>query len=386
MDNISNYQYERLKLVEPRFGSELTDLIIDLDYLRKKKLGGSTDPKIFFQLKSLFHTLESIGSARIEGNHTTIAEFIETKLSTEKTPDEQIGEINNMEKAMTFIDETIDDSEINEAYIRELHKKVVEGLSSEKEGDPTPGQYRNRNVRISKSKHIPPDYLRVKDYMEELVQFMNQKDSAKYDLLKIALTHHRFVWTHPFINGNGRTVRLLTYAQLVKYGFNVHIGHIVNPTAIFCIDRNAYYDYLSKADNGTESGLLDWSLYVLSGLKKEIVKIDKLLDYQYLSKRILLPAVSDALDRKVITPEESAILKVAVEKQQFQAGDLNSIFPNKLRSHISRSLARLKEKKMIAPASEKGRKYLIYFENNYLLRSIMKMLDKNDFLPLKGEV
>ena len=47
-------------------------------------------------------------------------------------------------------------------------------------------------------------------------------DSPKYDLLKVAIAHHRFVWVHPFSNGNGRTVRLFTYAMLVKLGFNVN--------------------------------------------------------------------------------------------------------------------------------------------------------------------
>jgi len=65
-----------LQLVEPSFDSPLTDLIIELDYLRKKSLEGSTHPQVFFQLKHIFHTLESIGSARIEGNNTTIAEYI----------------------------------------------------------------------------------------------------------------------------------------------------------------------------------------------------------------------------------------------------------------------------------------------------------------------
>lgn len=386
MTDSNKYQSKGTKLVEPSFRSTLTDLIIDLDYLRKKELGGTTHPKIFFQLKNLFHTLESIGSARIEGNHTTIAEFIETKFSKNETHDEKIEEIRNNEKAMDFIDKTIIDANINEAYVRELHKKVVIGLAPSQEGDLRPGEYRISNVRITKSPHVPPDYLLVRDYMEELVSFINKKDSPKYDLLKIALTHHRFVWIHPFTNGNGRTVRLLTYAQLVKYGFNIHIGHIVNPTAIFCNNRNEYYNYLAQADTGDDQHLLNWCEYVLFGLKKEIEKIDKLLNYIYLSKNILLPALTDALDRKVITPEEEKILKVAVEKQVFQASDLNRIFVGKLPSHISRLLNRMKKKKMIIADKKNGRKYVLYFENNYLLRSVIKMLDINGFLPLQGEV
>ena len=43
-----------------------------------------------------------------------------------------------------------------------------------------------------------------------------------FDLIKVAIAHHRFVWIHPFGNGNGRVVRLLTYALLIKYGFGAN--------------------------------------------------------------------------------------------------------------------------------------------------------------------
>lgn len=111
-----------LKLIEPSFNSSLTDLIIELDYLRKKPLGGSTHPKVFFQLKHIFHTLESIGSARIEGNNTTIAEYIETKLEDNKNVSSDIKEIQNIEKAMEFVEDNILDYPINKMFLSELHK------------------------------------------------------------------------------------------------------------------------------------------------------------------------------------------------------------------------------------------------------------------------
>jgi Fic family protein len=198
-----------LKLIEPSFNSSLTDLIIELDYLRKKPLGGSTHPKVFFQLKHIFHTLESIGSARIEGNNTTIAEYIETKLEDNKNVSSDIKEIQNIEKAMEFIEDNILDYPINKMFLSELHKMIVDGLlpPPNGEGDRTPGLYRGINLKINKSNHLPPDYLVVNDYMLELLDFIERKDSPKYDLLKAAIAHHRFVWIHPFGNGNGRTVR-----------------------------------------------------------------------------------------------------------------------------------------------------------------------------------
>lgn len=385
ISDMSNYTYGKIDIIEPEFGSNLTDLIIELDFLRKKRLGGSTHPRIFFQLKKLFHLLESIGSARIEGNHTTIAEYIETRIEKTRKKLPKIEEISNLERAMDFIETNVDNTPINHAFIRELHKKVVEGLPPKDEGDQTPGEYRNQNIKISKAVHVPPDCTQVNDYMEELNNFINRVDKPKYDLLKIALTHHRFVWIHPFSNGNGRTVRLLTYAQLVKSGFRVKSGRIVNPTAIFCSDREKYYSYLSKADTGDKKELLEWTEYVLTGLKHEIEKIDKLLDYTYLSERILAPAIESSLDRKIITKTEADILKIAVKKQIFQAQDIKSIFPGKSPIYISRQIMRLREKKLISSEKEDGRKYLIDFENSYLLRGVIKMLDQCGFLPLKGE-
>jgi len=381
MQNIDvNFKHIDLRLIEPLFGARLTDLIIELDYLRKRPLGGSTHPAIFFQLKNIFHTLESIGSARIEGNRTTIAEFIETKIDQRESKDEKIIEIQNMEKAMSFIDDNIGSCTISRAFVSELHKQVVKNLT--KEGSKSPGNYRNKNVRITLSHHKPPEVVNVPHYMDELFEFINKGDASKYDLLKTAIAHHRFVWIHPFDNGNGKTVRLFTYAMLVKQGFNVHVGRIINPTAVFCNDRNKYYDFLAKADTGEEKNILLWCEYVLEGLKKEIDKIDKLLDYAYLSHNILLPTISLTLERKLITPNEARVLSIAARKQQIKAADIKSNFPGKIPAEISRMIKKLKDKKMLVSVKRSPRKYVLCFENNYLLRGVIEMLDKNKFLPV----
>ena len=377
-----------LKLIEPSFGSELTDLIIELDYLRKKPLGGSTHPKVFFQLKHIFHTLESIGSARIEGNNTTIAEYIETKLEGSKKVTPRIKEIQNIEKAMAFIEENVKDSPINRAFISEMHKMIVDGLNPPPggEGDSTPGQYRKSNLKINKSSHKPPEWLKVDDYMNELFDFVNKEDSPKYDLLKAAMAHHRFVWIHPFGTGNGRTVRLFTYAMLVKTGFNVNVGRIINPTAVFCSNRNDYYTYLSEADKGTDEGITTWIKYVLKGLKEEIEKIDKLLDYNFLRKEILIPTISHSLERKYITDSEAKILRKAIDKQEMQAADVKEFFVGKADAEVSRQIRKLIDKKMLVPEKEGTRKYVLRFENSYLLRSVIKSLGEKGFLPINDEV
>lgn len=381
------FKHFDLKLIEPDFGSSLTDLIIELDYLRKKQLGGSTHPKVFFQLKNIFHKFESIGSARIEGNNTTIAEYMETNLSDRKQFSEGIKEIQNIEKSMAFVEETIVDYPISRALISEMHKMIVDELMPppQGEGDSTPGQFRQVNLEISKSTHKPPEWLKVNEYMEELLDFVNREDSPKYDLLKTAIAHHRFVWIHPFRNGNGRTVRLFTYAMLVKAGFNVNVGRIINPTAVFCSNRNDYYSYLSAADNGTRAGMLSWMEYVLKGLKEEIEKIDKLSDYEFLRKEILMPSINLSLERKYITDLEAKVLKRAVDLQVISAADVKSIFPGKVDSEVSRQIKKLIDQKMLTQEKEGGRKYVLRFDNSYLLRSIIQLLGDKGFLPVWDE-
>ena len=219
--------------------------------------------------------------------------------------------------------------------------------------------------------------------MEELFRWIEKPGESKYDLLKTALAHHRFVWIHPFTNGNGRTVRLFTYAMLVKQGFQVDIGRIINPTAVFCADRNAYYDNLAKADKGTDDGILLWCEYVLSGLRLEIEKVDHLLDYEYLKTAILLPAIYISEERQLITGTEAKILRKVAEKQVAMAGDFKSVLTVKYQSDISRIIARLKEKKMLSPLQEGKRKYLLRFDNNYLLRGVIQALDEKGFLPIQ---
>ena len=323
--------------------------------------------------------LESINSARIEGNNTTVAEYIESKLGDQSQQKMNIVEIGNMEKALGFIDENVDQPiAIDRDFISDLHKLAVKDLLPPPygEGDTTPGIYRTMQVRINGSNHIPPHPDDVQWYMDELFDFINKNDPPKYDLLKTAIAHHRFVWIHPFANGNGRTIRLVTYALLVRLGFRVNVGRIINPSAVFCSDRNEYYRKLAIADSGTRETVLEWCEYVLTGLKSEIDKIDQLLEYSVLKEEILLPTVAYSIERQFITEEEAKILRLAVELQIIMAKDIKVLFPKKHSSDISHIINRLKEKKMLLPIDENKRKYYCCFNNSYLLRGFIRSLDK----------
>jgi Fic family protein len=375
------FSHHDLQLLNPSFDSPLVDVLSELEFLRRLRLEGDTPASVFFQLKDIFHTLESLGSARIEGNHTTLADYIDSKVEGTAESTDQLLEVANIEKAMDYIEQVMQPGvDLTEHMVRELHAMTVNDLR--REGDRTPGAYREGPVRISQSDHLPPEGLLVPQYMQELVSFINRDDSPKYALMKVALAHHRFGWIHPFGNGNGRVVRLLTYALLMKYGFNVNVGgRVLNPTAVFCNDREKYYSMLGMADTGTAAGLEAWCVYVLEGIRDELEKVDRLTQYGYLTKSVLSPAVSYARSREWITSVEEQILACAINVKVVKSADIAQAVPKLTAAQRTYQIKSLVEQGMLLPVSPGSRQYTIGFSNNYLIRGVIKALRDQGFIP-----
>lgn len=368
-------------MVYPSFDSKVLETIMELNHLRKRGADHGTSLYLFQQLKDIFHIFESVGSTRIEGNRTTLAEYIEHRIESPSSLKDEIQEISNIEKAMEYIEDTIEEGGVvSGMFFRELHQLTVDSL--EREGDKTPGRYRSWNVSILNSRHQPPEHFDVAQLMNELIEFVNEDSRPQFDLLKVAIAHHRFTWIHPFGNGNGRVSRLFTYALLIKYGFNVKEGRILNPTAVFCVDREKYYDMLTLADQQTDEGLLNWCEYVLDGILIEIQKIDRLLDQDFLVREILHPALEASLKLGYINKREFEVLKlgVAIEGQVFKASDVDGI-PSMNQRQRTSLLKDLRDKKMIQPTTEGGRLYYVHFKNNFLMRSLVKILEDLNFIP-----
>jgi Fic family protein len=375
------FRHHDLALLNPGFDSPLVDVLTELEYLRRLQLGGTTPPPVFFQLKYIFHMLESLGSARIEGNHTTLADYVESKLEGGQAATDQLREMENIERGTQYIEDSIQPgAELTEHFIRELHALAVKDLV--REGDATPGAYRPGQVQIARADHLPPEALHVPHYMQELVAFINEGHARKYDLIKVALAHHRFAWIHPFSNGNGRVVRMMTYALMIKYGFNVNVGgRVLNPTAVFCNDRDRYYAMLAQADTGAQEGLEAWCVYVLQGILEELRKLDRLADFHYLSEKILTPALQQARARQIITPLEYNILQIAATRGIVKAGDFAFAMPGLSASQRTYQIRKLVEGKMLEPIAEGARLYAIGFRNSYLMRGIIRALSDEGFIP-----
>lgn len=378
-----------LRIPTPSFHAPVVDDILALQQLKVQQLVGSTHPEIFFEIKGVFHVLESLGSARIEGNRTTIEELVEATVRGTRDATEAMREISNIEDAMNWIERVMRDDpvkRIDHAFLCELHRLVVKNLRSPHdggEGDSRPGEFRAGNVRITGTTFVPPSGVELQPLIDELVAFINADLHAPTDLLRVAMAHHRFTHIHPFGNGNGRVVRLLTYAMLIRAGFRVDNGRLINPTAVFCLDRDAYMHALASADAGTESALLDWCTFVIGGLRRELTKIYRMLDAAILIPTILVPTLNEARDRQLISNTEHDVLIDVLAKQVADASVFKTHYPQRSPASLSQVIARYKQRRLIRPTPKPtSRRYVVQFTSALLLRPLIDVLDRAGYLPV----
>ncbi|MBA4688593.1 MAG: Fic family protein [Candidatus Galacturonibacter soehngenii] len=155
-------------------------------------------------------------STAIEGNTLTLIEtkvVLEDKLSIGGKSLREIYEVINHEKAYDYIQECIKNGQkLNENIVKDIHHKLTENIING-------GIYRNEPVYISGAGHKPPAgqemYYQIKNFYVDLT-YMNEKLNP---IELAAWTHAEFVRIHPFIDGNGRTSRLLMNYQLISNGF-----------------------------------------------------------------------------------------------------------------------------------------------------------------------
>ncbi|MDN5835248.1 MAG: Fic family protein [bacterium] len=374
---------DRIPHINPTFDSKLAKAVFELEKLRYSEVSGSTPPWLFFDLKEIMHFLESIASARIEGNRTTLVSAADDVVNSGNgSDDESLLELRNIREGIDFIEKSVTaEAKIDLNMIRELHKITVQNLTED--GSKTPGKFRTEDVKIQKSTHKPPSHSVVKSLMSDLSDYINDDLGNQYDIIKIAIAHHRFTAIHPFDNGNGRTARLITYAMLVRSGFIDNSIRLLNPSSIFCMDRNEYYKKLEKADIGTKKELESWSLYVADGILDEVTRVSKLLNKKYTVENILLPVIKDARNNKHISDVEFEILTIAMDKNLIQAADVRHLFGTTASARVqtSRILATMKEKGLIMSHPKSPNKYVIRFANNHLLGGVLKEMAANGLLP-----
>jgi Fic family protein len=173
-------------------------------------------------------------SNAIEGNTLTLQE---TKVALEgitvggKTLREHLEAVNHRD-AILLLEELVRKNEsLTEWTIRSLHQLILKGIDDE-----NAGRYRTINVRIAGAAHLPPDQVVVPELMERFIAWHRDEAMSLHPVERAARVHSDFVKIHPFVDGNGRTSRLLMNLELMKAGY---------PAAVLPVEqRLAYYEAL----------------------------------------------------------------------------------------------------------------------------------------------
>lgn len=367
------------RLPEPEFDSELVVLLFEIERLRADIGTGSTPRATYIELHRLFDTVMSVVSARIEGNHTTVYEVLATaSRPSALSPDDQLREITNIIAGAHFIDSLDPDEPLTHSLIRHLHSITVEGL--EREGDLTPGQYREHEVAITGSDHRPPPSATVHAEMTGLLDFANQPYLNHQQMLQIAVAHHRFVWIHPFGNGNGRVSRLFTYAMLRKTIFSSRGYSALNPTTVFGNSRADYISALEGADSLDPEGTIRWTTFFAQGIRDDLDRVVRLQDRDYVMSQLIGPAVGGLVSDGVISRDSGLVLLAVGEKGVVKAADLADVLPGES-THRSRAIRALVDRGLLQRAEVGPRFYQLSLSQGPLAIRLIRQLDELGFLP-----
>lgn len=237
-----------------------------MDYsriLEKKKVWeqgeGTIDKVTISSYEKDFELTYTHNSTAIEGNTLTLMEtkvVIEDGISIGGKELREIYEVVNHKKAYRYVKKCIaEKKQMDENIVKDIHAILTENII-------VGGIYRNQEVRISGANHTPPSgndmYVQIKNFYADLVW----KSKRVNPIELAAWTHAEFVRIHPFIDGNGRTSRLIMNYQLMINGFL--------PVSIAKENRLEYYNALEEyAVNGN----LETFSELISNLEEEQLNI-----------------------------------------------------------------------------------------------------------------
>ena len=258
---------------------ELSSLLQDAGlWLGKLNSYADLIPDIDFFIK-MYATKEATNSNRIEGTRTTFEDAI--------TPIEQVKpelrddwhEVQNYIQAINYSVEKLNELPISMRLLKEVHKILLQGVRGEHK---TPGEIRKTQNWIGGSSlqdafFIPPEPNLLPELLSDIEKFLHNEYLQVPELVRAGIAHYQFETIHPFLDGNGRTGRLLIILYLISTG-------LLNRPVLYISDffernRMSYYDSLSMVKQN--DNITQWLKFFLNGVietsKNSIKTFDEII-------------------------------------------------------------------------------------------------------------
>ncbi|NPV57080.1 MAG: Fic family protein [Anaerolineae bacterium] len=188
-------------------------------------------------------------SNAIEGSTVTLPEtrlILETGLTIGGKTLREHFEVINHRDAIQYVEDLVQNTEpVTAFHVRQIHKLILTNIDNE-----NAGSYRKTQVRIAGAPIIPPESWRITNLMAEWCNWVMNAENNLHPVAHAAQAHHRLVAIHPFVDGNGRTARLVMNLLLMRKGYP--------PTIILRANRGQYYSVLARADAGKPDALVNF--------------------------------------------------------------------------------------------------------------------------------
>ena len=288
--------------------------------------------------------LEAHHTSHIEGTRLTVEQAEKAwggQAVPEADPDD-VRELLNYRGAFDFVSEYLDSgAPITEGLIREIHKHLVEGVRG---GRAAPGQYRRIqnyviNALTGKTIYTPPPANDVPILMAELVTWLNTPTDI-HPVLISGITQFQLVHIHPFLDGNGRTSRLLSTLCLYRSGYD--FKRLFTISEYYDRDRTSFYSAIQSVRE-QYLDMTGWLEYFIVGLSTQLIEV---------KKRGELAIRKDVLARKYdLSERQSMALAHLLEQGKITIQDYEALCPKTSRRTLQRDLTYMLEKNVIR---EKG--------------------------------
>jgi len=261
--------------------------------------------------------VEAYATTHIEGTELTLAqaERVWAGETVDLARADDVRELLNYRDAFNLVSEYLGSGEpVTEGLIREIHKRLVEGVRG---GEGAPGRYRTVQNHVVNSKtraviYTPPPPEDVPELMLQLVQWL-RAESIIHPVLVAGIAQFQLVHIHPFVDGNGRTSRLLSTLCLYASGYD--FKRLFTLSEFYDRDRLQFYRAIQSVRE-QDLDLTSWLEFFVEGLSTQlsevkaqgerVIRRDVLVQHHQLNARqaLALERLLDAPSLDIRTFEE----------------------------------------------------------------------------------
>ena len=282
-------------------------------------------------------------STSIEGNPLNLEE-VKTLINNNQKPTTKAEqEVLNYFNVLNNLNK-YSDKIITKNTILSVHKDLTKNLLKNPEYE---GKFRDTrvfigNLHTKKINYIPPDAYKVPDLIDELLDWLNNSTDEMYPVIIAGILHYELVRIHPFVDGNGRTSRLMATLILSIHKFN--IDNYFTLDEYYNQDRQAYVDALKSADKNHD--LTNWLEYFCQGVLYSIDKVK--------SEVLKLDQITSKYNNTIeLTPNEISVLTLLEEKKHIQNKDIQEML--NISPQASYKIIRKLKNKELIKSTGKGR-------------------------------